>query len=207
MRSYAISQLYEYTPDIDFKISSNLNPLIEQGALDEAELIDVRVSPQRSRAGAIFDIRWCGFTGSNVALVVMTGVGKVAWANDVTSRQKDWYSTRGYWAPSTSENSRRPTGDYDQLWAADADSPEAVTSETITPVGERLQEYVLGFDWLSLSGLAARMYIGYAPGLGDAPPDMTELSDAEIIAGYPQWSSGMEVREYYTYSSRKDIFG
>ncbi|MCV7005597.1 MULTISPECIES: hypothetical protein [Mycobacterium] len=207
MSAYSIAELYDSTPAVESDVSSTRNPLIEQGALDEAELIDVRLSPQRSRAGAIFDIRWCGFTGSNVALVVIKGVGKVAWANDVTSRQKDWYSTRGYWAPSTSENSRRSTGDPDPLWAADADSPEAVTSETITPPAERLQEYVLGFDWLSLSGLAARMYIGYAPGLGDAPPDMTELSDAEIIAGYPQWSSAMEVREYYTYSSSEDIFG
>jgi hypothetical protein len=30
---------------------------------------------------------------------------------------------------------------------------------------------------------------------------MTELSDAEIIAGFPQWSSVIEVHEYYTYLS------
>jgi hypothetical protein len=205
--SYAISRLYEYTPDIGSETSSNSNPLITQGALDEAELIDVRLSPQRSRAGVIFDIRWCGFTGSNVALVVMTGVGKFTWSNDVSTRQKDWYSTRGSWTPSTTGHPRPPAGDSDQIWAADANSAEASNSRAITSRAEGLQEYVLGFDWLSLSGLAARMYIGYAPGLGDAPPDMTELSDAEIIAGYPQWSSAMEVREYYTYSSSEDIFG
>jgi hypothetical protein len=64
-----------------------------------------------------------------------------------------------------------------------------------------LPEYVLTFDWLSVSGLAARLYLGRIDGLDGAPPDMTELSDAEIIAGFPQWSSVIEVHEYYTYLS------
>jgi hypothetical protein len=28
---------------------------------------------------------------------------------------------------------------------------------------------------------------------------MVELSDAELIAGFPQWSSVMDVREHYAY--------
>jgi hypothetical protein len=58
---------------------------------------------------------------------------------------------------------------------------------------------VLRFDWLSISGLAARIYIGRADGFDGAQPDMTVLSDAEIIAGFPQWSSIIDVNEYYTY--------
>ncbi|KZS67695.1 hypothetical protein A4G27_01815 [Mycobacterium kansasii] len=68
------------------------------------------------------------------------------------------------------------------------------------PAIEKLTEYVLKFDWFSMSGLTARIYIGHVDGLDGAPPDMTELSDAEIIAGFPQWESVMEVREQYTYS-------
>jgi hypothetical protein len=206
VKSYLISHLYEFTPDIGFETASATNPLIEKGALDEAELIDVRLSPQRSRAGAIFDVRWCEFTGSNVALVVLTGVGKLAWSNDVTSRERDWYSARGYWTPARSEHSARVTGDSDQAWAADADFSTVASNRTIARPGEKFQEYVLGFDWLSLSGLAARMYIGYTTGLGHAPPDMTELSDAEIIAGYPQWSSKIQIREHYTYFSSQHTF-
>ena len=85
-------------------------------------------------------------------------------------------------------------------WAKDADHGTAVHPTTV-PAVEKLPEYVLRFDWLSISGLSARIYIGHIDGLDGAPPDMTELPDAEIIAGFPQWSSVMDVREYYRYIS------
>jgi hypothetical protein len=200
MRAYSINELYEFTPDVGLTRSSKRNPLTEQGALNEAEFIDMRLSPQRSRVGALFDIRWCDFEKSNTALLVLTGVGNVAWSNDAR-RQLPWYSTRGYWVPSTAEFSPSMASNDADPWAKDADQPETATHPTTMPVVEKLPEYVLRFDWLSLSGLAARIYIGHIDGLTGAPPDMTELSDAEIIAGFPQWSSVMEVHEYYTYIS------
>jgi hypothetical protein len=200
MSAYAITELYEFTPDIGLTGSSRPNPLTEQGALNEAEFIDMRLSPQRSRVGAIFDIRWCDFEKSNTALVVLTGVRKVAWSNDA-SRQHPWYSTRGYWTPTTSEFFPAIMPNDEDMWAKDADRPETTAHPTTTPAAKKLPEYVLRFDRLALSGLAARIYIGHIDGLDGAPPDMTDLSDAEIIAGFPQWSSVMEVNDHYTYAS------
>jgi hypothetical protein len=197
MSVYSINELYESTPDVGLTASSRVNPLIEQGALNEAEFIDMRLSPQRSRVGVIFDVRWCDFERSNAALVVLTGVGRVTWSNDA-SRQHPWYSTRGYWTPTTSEFSPPVTPESRDRWAKDVDRPETASYLKTVPA-LKLPEYILGFDWLSLSGLAARIYIGHIDGLDGTPPDMTELSDAKIIAGFPQWSSVMEVREHYTH--------
>ena len=200
MSAYSISELYEFTPDVGLTRSSRPNPLTTQGALNEAEFIDMRLSPQRSRVGAIFDIRWCDFEKSNTALVVLTGVGNVAWSNDAR-RHHPWYSTRGYWMPSTSEFLPPVTSNDADTWAKDADHTETAVHPKIMPLVRKLPEYVLRFDWLSLSGLAAQIYIGHIDGLDGTPPDMTELSDAEIIAGFPQWSSAMDVHEHYAHIS------
>ncbi|KAA1247774.1 hypothetical protein F0Q45_22260 [Mycobacterium simiae] len=198
MSAYSINELYEFTPGVELTTSSRPNPLIEQGALNEAEFIDMRLSPQRSRVGVIFDVRWCDFERSNAALVVLTGAGMIAWSNDA-SRQHRWYSTRGYWTPTTSEFASPITPNDGDVWAKDADRSETAAYPTTLPGAKKLPEYTLRFDWLSLSGLTARIYIGHVEGLDGAPPDMTELSDAEIIAGFPQWSSVMQVNEHYTY--------
>jgi hypothetical protein len=84
------------------------------------------------------------------------------------------------------------------MWAKDAEGPGANASLSTMPTIKSSSEYILKFDCLSLSGLSAQIYIGHIDGLNSAPPDMTQLSDAEIIAGFPQWSSVMEVREHYT---------
>ena len=199
MSAYSISELYEFSPDVGLTGSSRLNPLTEQGALDEAEFIDMRLSPQRSRVGALFDVRWCDFERSNTALVVLTGVRNIAWSNDA-GRQHLWHSTRGYWTPTMSEFFPPIASNDGDMWAKDADRPETVAHSTTTPAAKKLPEYVLSFDRLTLSGLATRIYIGHIDGLDGAPPDMTELADAEIIAGFPQWSSVMEVNGYYTYT-------
>lgn len=200
MSAYSINELYELTPRIRLRGLSQLNPLTEQGALDEAEFIDMRLSSQRSRAGVLFDVRWCNFENSNTAMVVLTGVRNIAWSNDTTWHHP-WYSMRGHWTPTTSEFSASIPPDRDPAWANDADCHETTAYPTATPAIMKVPEYVLNFERLSVTGLAAQICIGNIDGLDGAPPDMTELSDAEIIAGFPQWSSVMEVHDHYTYNS------
>src|SRR5262245_35483636 len=80
MNSYSIDDLYAFTPTVEPSSFERLNPLTETGSLDEAELIDVRLSAQRLRGGMILDLgpSLC-FRGPNTALVVLTSVGKVSW--------------------------------------------------------------------------------------------------------------------------------
>ncbi|MEE6178535.1 hypothetical protein [Mycobacterium sp. 050134] len=198
MSAFPISELYEFAPDLGLPASSLPNPLIEQGAMNEAEFIDLRLSPQRSRVGVLFDIRWCEFEGSNAALAVLTGVGKVAWSNDA-GRQYPWYSTRGYWTSTIGDYSPPPPPGSEDMWAKGADPPEIASHPKTKPSLNQSPEYILTFDWLSVSGLTARIYIGHIDGLDGAPPDMTELTDAEIIAGFPQWSSVLDVCAQYSY--------
>ncbi|OBF04186.1 hypothetical protein A5730_20465 [Mycobacterium sp. ACS4054] len=193
MSLHPVGQLYEFTPEVQPTFSRR-NPLVFVGALDEAEFIDMRLSPQRSRVGVLCAIQWCrDFAGSNVALVVLNGVGSVSWSNDDQWRQRPWHAQYGDWGPKRSAGAPFPawSAGNDDSWAVDASSPPE-------PAGAA-PGYLLQFGRLSVSGQAARIYIGHIEGLGEAPPDMGELSDAEIIAGFPQWSSVMEVREYYTY--------
>ncbi|WP_067946187.1 MULTISPECIES: hypothetical protein [unclassified Mycobacterium] len=201
MSLYPVSQLYEFTPEVEATTSSRRNPLVLVGALDEAEFIDMRLSPQRSRVGVLCAIQWCrDFEGSNAALVVLNGVGGVTWSNDDQVRQRPWHAQYGDWEPTRSARAGGPfptrdAGNEDS-WAVDA------AGASLPLEGSKRAEppdYVLRFGRLTVSGQAARIYIGQIEGLGDTPPDMGELGDAEIIAGFPQWSSVMEVREYYTY--------
>lgn len=210
MKSFSIRQLFESTPRIEALNAIQRNPLAFKGALNEAEFIDMRLSPQRSRVGILYDIRWCqNFKGSNTALVVMTSVGKVLWTNDEQARQRPWHACYGNWLPKRL-NRTEPlfplwTSEDAQLWASD---PETATTQTEAPASspnagheavDPQGDYVLEFGQLSVSGLSAQIYIGHVAGMDGAPPDMGELSDLEIINGFPQWSSLLEVAEHHIY--------
>jgi hypothetical protein len=208
MNSYSVSQLYEFTPEIASNKPFSRNPLVFVGALDEAEFIDMRVSPQRSRAGILCDIRWCrDFEGSNTALVVLTGVGDVSWSNDDEARQRPWHAQYGDWEPKRYARVGPPFppwvangGDTWALHASDAFTP-SIPEDTRD---RELASYILDFGRVSVSGLAAQIYLGHIGGLDGAPPDMGELSDGEIVAGFPQWSSVMEVRAHHVYPEPVD---
>ena len=208
MNSYHVGQLYESTPKVDVGISTKGNPLTEVGALNEAEFIDMRLSPQRSRVGIIFDTRLCGdFEGSNAALVVLIGTEKASWTNDDRSRRHPWYAQYGSLTPRISVRTDGPSlsriTDKHDMWARDAldatDNTGAPLSTSHGAEKRSVAEYTLVFGRLSVTALSAQIYVGHIDGLDGAIPDMSELSDAEIIAGYPQWSSVMEVREHYIY--------
>jgi hypothetical protein len=182
------------------------------GALNEAEFIDMRLSPQRSRAGILYDIKWCQeFEGSNTALVVLTGVGNVLWSNDEQARQRPWRARYGDWNPTRSTSAGPPfppwiSSDMNEgLWAADAQGSPTQTVAPLSPSTpgrarfDSRSDYILEFGQLSVTGHTAHIYIGHIEGLDGAPPDMGEFSDREIIAGFPQWSSMMAVHEHHKY--------
>lgn len=202
MDFYPINRLYDFTPKVESRTSARRNPLTYAGALNEAEFIDIRLSPQRSRAGILFDTRLCGdFEGSNTALVVLTGVGKALWSNDNSTRRHPWHAEYGCLAPRTAILSEGHSCGED-MWAVDvpnASEEAAVSLSTPKNEANSMSEYILVFGSLSVTALGAQIYIGHVDGLDGAIPDMTEFSDAEIIAGFPQWSSVMEVREHYRY--------
>jgi hypothetical protein len=208
MRLYPVSQLYEFTPRVEATTSSGRNPLSSAGALTEAEFIDMRLSPQRSRAGILFDTRLCvDLKDSNAALVVVVGVAKILWSNDDRARQQPWRARYGSLEPRVSTGGETPlpiwspTG-RESTWALDVSDASGPAATSPSPHGNEIDgspDYILEFGPLFVSGLSAQIYIGRVDGLDDGIPDMGELPDTEIIAGFPQWSSLMAVHEHHTY--------
>lgn len=208
MISYLVSELYEFTPEVVPRASPGQNPLSSVGALNEAELVDLRLSPQRSRAGILLDTRLCpDFPGANTALVVLIGVGKAAWSNDGWSRGRPWRARYGSMEPRMSAPGTTPFPSWAPsggagTWALDASGASKQAAAALSDAEGKIDgqtDYILDFGCLSISALSAQIYIGHIDGLDGAIPDMSELSDAGIIAGYPQWSSVMVVREHYVY--------
>lgn len=175
MTSLSINQLYESMPEVETDSFERLNPLTDNGSLTEAEIVDVRLSAQCSRAGIIVDLRSSlHFVGPNVALVVLTGVSKVSWGN------RDSH----LWGPNS-------WGPFYASW-----EPTAAGSEYTLEIPGITVGAVL-----TVSATGAQMYVGNIEELyDDSPiPDMSKESDAVIIAGYPRWLSVMTVREHYRY--------
>jgi hypothetical protein len=205
MTRYSINELYEFTPEVESGSVERLNPLAGKGALNAAEFVDMQIAAQRSRAGIIFDIRGLSFDGSNTALLVLTGVGNAGW-DDEMSEQYAWTARPGNWEPSTSQRAIPPKWVYSGP-ARDAPLTPVTAVDTTTPQHKpeesMLTEYTLSraglWDRLTVSGLHAEMYIGHVEGMDGSPPDMGQASNADIIAGFPQWSSMMTIREHYRY--------
>ncbi|WIM88559.1 hypothetical protein PT015_03415 [Candidatus Mycobacterium wuenschmannii] len=177
MGSYSIDQLYHFTPDVASRQTDQANPLIESDSLNEAELVDIRLSAQRGRVGLLLDLRGAlGFPEYNTALAVLTGVASVDWSDD-GGRQlgsTDWKARWGDWEPRFSD------GAY-----------------TLRTAG--------GTHAATIVAARAELYLGNVDALGDGPiPDFTTDSVADIIAGFPQWSSTMLVAEHHQYPGRPD---
>jgi hypothetical protein len=206
MTRYSINELYVFTPEVGSSTFQRPNPLTEKGALNAAEFVDMQIAAQRSRVGIIFDIRGLSFDGSNTALLVLTGVGNVSWDNE-TSEQSNWTARPGNWEPSTSQRPKPGPRIKDPGWARDAPLTPVTAVDNTTPqlksAESMLTEFTLSraglWDGLTVSGLQVEMYIGHVEGMDDSPPDMGGEPDAAIIAGFPQWSSVMTVREHYRY--------
>jgi transcription elongation factor Elf1 len=169
MDSYSINELYACTPEVEKGPLERLNPLTTEDSMNEAELVSVRLSAQHSRVGILL-YGSLHFRGVNTALVVLTDVRNLRWRNHENHR----------WSPRT-------WGECYTAW------------EPSTAAGlYTLRIPCLGH--VSVSASRAQMYVGTIEELDERPyPDMSEESDAAIIAGFPQWSSVMTIHEHYHY--------
>lgn len=175
MNSYSINKLYELTPDVDSPPTDLPNPLTEVESLREAELVDIRLAAQRARVGLLFDLRGAlGFSkpsDPNAGLVVLTSVSGVDWSDTegLQHAPDRWMSRWGDWEPSVGD------GAY-----------------TIRTGGAT--------HMLTVTAARAEIYLGSIEDLDQRPvPDTAKESAADIIAGFPQWSSTMLVTEHHRY--------
>lgn len=136
-----------------------MDPLTESGALQEAQLLDVRVQALTSTVALLFDLRTAlQLRTGNTALLVAHAVREFEWSAEPRS------SSRTAWNVVASE----PTS-VERLF--------------------RLQLSFVPDALLRLVAASAEFYVGDVIGLDERPPNYVSDDDAMIRSGLAGWTS------------------
>lgn len=136
-----------------------MDALTEEGALQEAALVDVRFDVIELAVGLLFDLRVAlQLREGNVGLVIARGVQHLEWVRHHQRPGRIWHAVTG----SVPDNRDGHFG----------------LRLGLVPDAE-----------LRVAAQAAEFYVGDVPGLDEAPPDFVQDSDAVIRAGIPSWDS------------------
>jgi hypothetical protein len=148
---------------VDGRPEPDPNPLTEDDALQEAQLLSVRFGAVTGAAGLLFELRTAlQLDEGNTGLLVAHGVRELVWS----APERDG---RTAWTVGGSTVVRRPRFELELgLWP----SPGAQ---------------------LRLAAERAAFFIGDVPSLGDAPPDYGEDDEAAIRAALADWDSPFEL--------------
>jgi hypothetical protein len=142
-----------------FAAQPEADPLTEPGALQEAQLLDVRVDAVTSTVRLLFDLRTSlQFMMGNTAVLVAHGVREFRWLAEPRT------TVRTAWNVVASEPSSR--GRFFCLEVG------FVPNAQLTLVAE-----------------SAEFYLGDVVGLRDTPPDFGRDDESSIGAGLADWRS------------------
>lgn len=140
-----------------------IDPLRDRGALDEAQVLDIRVDALSSVVGILLEMRTASLPHFTTGLLVVTGVTEFHWAGLAPRHPRTAWTITGW------EIDRLPNG---YRWSGDFfTSPDA---------------------HVSVSGLHGWFVGGNVPGISDAPPSYGE-PDAHVLANIARWSSEIEI--------------
>ncbi|MEU3954449.1 hypothetical protein AB0F45_19360 [Streptomyces achromogenes] len=147
------------------------DPLREPDALQEAGLLDCRVSPLTGRAGLLLDMRTAlQYRTANAALLVVRGLRSFRWSEEALERDLLNFAVM----------SSAPTG-VKRMWRIDLG---------LFPDGE-----------LSIEGMAADFFLLDAQGVPEAPPSYPGHRLDQVRHGLPWWESVCTVLESSNTSS------
>jgi hypothetical protein len=151
-------------------LSLSFDPLMVDGGLQEAELLDVRIDPGRSTVGLIFGLQGSPRLGvhTDTGVLVARRVQQTTWSVDGTDPVRAGDRSARYVMASN--------------WSPTADGHDHLELEML--VGAAL-------------GIVAPRFEFYEVELEDGPyviPDYTELDDAAVYAQQPGWTSRCRVR-------------
>ncbi len=143
-----------------FAARPEMDPLTEEGALQEAALVDMRLIAAESILAVLFDLRMAlQLRMGNTAILVARGVRELEWGAGAGVRlPRIWYAVVGS-APDT------------------RDGRFALTIG-LAPDAE-----------LRLVAAGAEFFVGDVPHLNETPPDFTVAGAEEIAGGIPSWES------------------
>lgn len=146
-----------------FAAMPEMDALRDADALQEADLVAVRVDVTRSIVALLFDLRSAlQFRMANTALLVGHGVQRFAWSRGIEPR-----AGRGAHYVMSS----RPNNEHQRFAIA---------------IG------CLQSSKLDLEAVSAEFFVGDIPGLSESPPDFGRDDEATIEAGMPGWGSRFE---------------
>ncbi|MFJ5925722.1 hypothetical protein ACIQF6_24245 [Kitasatospora sp. NPDC092948] len=136
-----------------------MNPLAEDDALQEAQLIDLRVHALSSTAALLFELRTAlQFDTGNAAVLIVRGLEKSEWRPGGRRDGKTAWSVVG----STVRTGSRSFGIEIDLY------PNAK---------------------VEVSGASAEFYVVDVPGISEAPPDYSLEGEEFMRSDLPGWDS------------------
>jgi hypothetical protein len=142
-----------------------MDPLTEEGALQEAQLLDLRFDVLADVVGIIFELRQAlQLREANTGVLVARGVRKVTWAG-------------------------RGRGTALMAWPVDNSIPRA--QDGVFELSLGLWGGSLG-GCLELAAETAAFFVGDVPGLSEAPTDYTDHDRASIVGKIACWESLFE---------------
>jgi hypothetical protein len=134
--------------------------LTERDALQEADIVDVRLDAGHARLEVLFDLRQAlQFRDADTAVLVVTGLERFEWAGQ---------------APATDHRMAHPVM---SSMPAHADGRIRLLFECLPDVQ------------ISIDAASAEFFVGSIPGLPEAPPNFVDDDEVTISTGMPGWSS------------------
>lgn len=141
------------------------DPLTEEDALQEAQLLDLRFDTKAGVAGLLFELRVAlQLRSANTGVMILSGMRELAWS--AASRETALTA-----------------------WSIGSSAPWANNRL----FGLRLDMSPGSGARLSLTAQSAAFFLGNVPGLAQAPPDYGELDRARVDAELAGWESPFEL--------------
>lgn len=137
-----------------------MDALTEEGALQEAALIDARFIVAESTVALLFDLRLAiQLRLGNTGILIVHELRKLEWVRGASpSSHRVWHAVTGSIPDNRDGRFSLRIG--------------------LAPDAE-----------LRLEGDSAEFYVGDVPGLSETPPDFMEDSEEEISAAMPSWDA------------------
>lgn len=139
--------------------AAEVDPLLERDALQETQLLDVRVHSLSSAVGLLFELRTAlQFEAGGAGVLVVRGLREFHWrAAPVESRLTAW--------TVVGSEPKREAGTFSLKMDC---YPQAA---------------------LQLCGASAEFYVIDVPGIGETPPDYTDADERTIESKLVGWSA------------------
>jgi hypothetical protein len=152
----------------------DMDPLIENDALQEAQLLDLRVHALSSTAGLLFELRTAlQFEYGNAAVLIVRGLQKSTWRATQRSGERTAWSVVG------SE--------------MHAGSGLVGLNVTFSPGSS-----------IEIVGTSAEFYVLDVSGIGEAPPDYCADGEGSIRTGLPGWGCSFSLLQASYLEGRAD---